>query len=184
MLNHPNDKVIEDANLFLANSYKELGFLDSALISYENVIATAKSEAAAEAKYNMCHIYHLNKDYENCEKQIMELVQQKPTYDYWLAKGILLLGDNFTQLKDYFNAKHSIQSIIDNYDGPNKDEILAEAEQKLEYVKNLEQIELNDEPDQEEIEIDFQDIDPKDQELFEEPSTEKIEDNENNEDGN
>ena len=67
MLNHPNDKVIEDANLFLANSYKELGFLDSALISYENVIATAKSEAAAEAKYNMCHIYHLNKDYENCE---------------------------------------------------------------------------------------------------------------------
>ena len=96
----------------------------------------------------------------------------------------MLLGDNFTQLKDYFNAKHSIQSIIDNYDGPNKEEILAEAEQKLEYVKNLEQIELNDEPDQEEIEIDFQDIDPKDQELFEEPSADKIEDNENNEDGN
>ena len=30
----------------------------------------------------------------------------------------------------------------------------------------------------------FQDIDPKDQELFDEPSREKIEDNENNEDGN
>ena len=184
LLNHPNDKVVEDANLFLANSYKELGLLDSALISYENVIATAKSEAAAEAKYNMCHIYYLNKEYEHCEKQIMELVQQKPTYDYWLAKGILLLGDNFTQLKDYFNAKHSIQSIIDNYDGPQKDEILAEAEQKLEYVKNLEQIELDDEPDQEEIEIDFQDIDPKDQELFEDPSKGKTVDNENNEDGN
>ena len=132
----------------------------------------------------MCHIYYLNKEYEHCEKQIMELVQQKPTYDYWLAKGILLLGDNFTQLKDYFNAKHSIQSIIDNYDGPQKDEILAEAEQKLEYVKNLEQIELDDEPDQEEIEIDFQDIDPKDQELFEDPSKGKTVDNENNEDGN
>ena len=184
LLNHPNDKVVEDANLFLANSYKELGLLDSALISYENVIATAKSEAAAEAKYNMSHIYYLNKEYEHCEKQIMELVQQKPTYDYWLAKGILLLGDNFTQLKDYFNAKHSIQSIIDNYDGPQKDEILAEAEQKLEYVKNLEQIELDDEPDQEEIEIDFQDIDPKDQELFEDPSKGKTVDNENNEDGN
>ena len=33
------------------------------------------------------------------------------------ARGILLLGDNFTAQKDYFNAKHSIQSILDNYDG-------------------------------------------------------------------
>jgi len=82
------------------------------------------------------------------------------------------------------NWKHSLPSIIDNYDGPQKDEILAEAEQKLEYVKNLEQIELDDEPDQEEIEIDFQDIDPKDQELFEDPSKGKTVDNENNEDGN
>ena len=142
------------------------------LISYENVIATAKSEAAAEAKYNMCHIYHLNKDYENCEKQIMEWFNKSQHMIIGWQRN-LVVSDNFTQLKDYFNAKHSIQSIIDNYDGPNKDEILAEAEQKLEYVKNLEQIELNDEPDQEEIEIDFQDIDPKDQELFEEPSTEK-----------
>ena len=29
----------------------------------------------------------------------MELVKQKPSYDYWLAKGILLLGDNFTARK-------------------------------------------------------------------------------------
>ena len=36
----------------------------------------------------------------------------------------------------------------------------------------------------EEIEIDFQDIDPKDQELFEDPSKAKTVDNENNEDGN
>ena len=36
----------------------------------------------------------------------------------------------------------------------------------------------------EEIEIDFQDIDPKDQELFEDPSKGKTVDNENNEDNN
>ena len=112
----------------------------------------------------------------------MELVQQKPTYDYWLAKGILLLGDNFTQLKDYFNARHSLQSIIDNYDGPKNDEIVAEAVQKLDYVNNLEQMELNDQPDQEDIEIEFDNIDPKDQKLFEDSSIQETDDNENNED--
>ena len=30
-----------------------------------------------------------------------------------------------TSQKDYFNAKHSIESILDNYDGYKKDEILA-----------------------------------------------------------
>ncbi len=37
-----------------------------------------------------------------CESLIMELVQQKPSYDYWLAKGILLLGDNFHSSKRLF----------------------------------------------------------------------------------
>ena len=83
----------------------------------------------------------------------MELVQQKPSYDYWLAKGILLLGDNFISQKDYFNAKHSIESILDNYQGFKKDEILANAVQKMEYVESLEINELKSEPVQEEIEI-------------------------------
>jgi hypothetical protein len=85
----------------------------------------------------------------------MELVKQKPSYDYWLAKGILLLGDNFTAQKDFFNAKHSVESIIENYDGYNKEDLVAEATQKLEYIKSLELEEINDEPVQEEIEIDL-----------------------------
>ena len=86
----------------------------------------------------------------------MELVQQKPSYDYWLAKGILLLGDNFTAQKDYFNAKHSIESILENYQGIKKDEILANAIQKMEYITSLELNELKTGPVQEEIEIDLE----------------------------
>ncbi len=89
----------------------------------------------------------------------MELVKQKPSYDYWLAKGILLLGDNFTAQKDYFNAKHSIESILDNYDGYKKDEILAEAVQKIEYIQNLELNEMKEQPEQEELEIELETID-------------------------
>ena len=85
-------------------------------------------------------------------------------------------------MKDYFNARHSLQSIIDNYDGPKNDEIVAEAVQKLDYVNNLEQMELNDQPDQEDIEIEFDNIDPKDQKLFEDSSNQETDDNENNKD--
>jgi hypothetical protein len=88
----------------------------------------------------------------------MELVKQKPSYDYWLAKGILLLGDNFTAQKDYFNAKHSVESVLDNYDGDKKGEVLAAAVQKLDYIKSLEINELQQQPEQEELEIELERI--------------------------
>jgi len=114
----------------------------------------------------MCEIFYLKNDFVGCEAQIMELVQQKPSYDYWLAKGIILLGDNFIALNDYFNAKHSLKSIVDNYEGVEKDAIIAQAIQKLEYVENLELIEQNNEPKQQEMEVEFENEDPKDNELF------------------
>ena len=141
-----------------------------------------KSIAAAESKYHICEIAFKRKNHELCESLIMELVQQKPSYDYWLAKGILLLGDNFTAQNDYFNAKHSVESIIDNYDGFNKKELIEEAVIKLESIKKLELDELLDEPVQQEMEID---LDP----LEENSSDENIEINkvnatENNQDEN
>ena len=83
-------------------------------------------------------------------------------FNYGISKTkailILLLGDNFTAQKDYFNAKHSIQSILDNYDGNKKGEVIAAAVQKLDYIKNLELNELQQQPEQEELEIELESI--------------------------
>jgi len=161
-----SDKTYEDAYLYLGQSYMSLNELDTAYNFFQKVVNSTKSISAAEAKYHMCEIFYLKNDFVGCEAQIMELVQQKPSYDYWLAKGIILLGDNFIALNDYFNAKHSLKSIVDNYEGVEKDAIIAQAIQKLEYVENLELIEENNEPMQQEMEVEFENEDPKDNELF------------------
>lgn len=141
-----------------------------------------KSIAAAESKYHICEIAYERKNYELCESLIMELVQQKPSYDYWLAKGILLLGDNFTAQNDYFNAKHSVESIIENYDGFNKKEIVDEAVLKLQSIQKLEIDELKEEPIQQEIEIDLELIEDINSKL--EPEINEINSTENNHDEN
>ena len=174
------EKTYEDAYLFLGQSYMSINKLDSARHFFQKVTQLTKSIAAAEAKYHICEISYLKNNYQECETQIMELVQQKPSYDYWLAKGIILLGDNFIALKDFFNAKHSLKSIIDNYDGKNKDTLVAQAVQKLEYVENLELMEKNNEPEQQEMEIDFDNEDPNDKKLFnDQPSESNLKENEN-----
>jgi TolA-binding protein len=57
-------------------------------------------------------------------------VKDLPNYDYWVTKTFILLADNYVALKDTFQAKATLQSVIDNYKGD--DDILPTAKQKLE----------------------------------------------------
>jgi len=60
------------------------------------------------------------------------LVKDLPNYDYWVTKTFILLADNYVALKDNFQAKATLQSIIENYKGD--DDILPTAKQKLDQL--------------------------------------------------
>jgi len=92
-------------------------------------MANTKTVAAAEAKYNLANIDYLKHRYKTSQKACFELVKDMPNYDYWVAKTYILLADDYTGLKDAFQAKATLQSIIDNYKGD--DDILPTAKQKL-----------------------------------------------------
>ena len=59
----------------------------------------------------------IQKEYKKSEDELFLLIKQKPTYDYWLAKGFILLADVYVQKKDNFQAKATLKSVIDNYVG-------------------------------------------------------------------
>ena len=109
-------------------------------------------------------------------------MSSKTSYDYWLAKGILLLGDNFTAQNDYFNAKHSVESIIENYDGFNKKEIVDEAVLKLESIIKMENDDRQEQPVQQDMEIELEPIEDVNSNL--EPEIIEINSTENNQDEN
>jgi hypothetical protein len=100
-----------------------------------------------------------------------------------LAKGIILLGDNFVALGDYFNAKHSLQNIVDNYSGESKAELVKIAQEKIDTIIALENAE-EQQFDTQEVEIDFENTDPKDSELFEQEGDQDSENDNPIEDSN
>ena len=55
-----------------------------------------------------------------------------------------------------------MESIIENYDGFDKEELIAEATQSLEYIKTLELENLKEEPVQEELEIELEPVQSSD----------------------
>ena len=75
----------------------------------------------------------------------------EPHSDYWLAKTFILWADIFYARENNMQAKQTLQSIIENYDGA---ELVQLAQKKYDAIVASEKVaETNEEP-QIEIELD------------------------------
>src|SRR6185312_14644976 len=116
--------------LYAGLAYMAKGDTASAVKEFEYTVANTKTIDAAEAKYNIANIEYHKGRYKTSQKTCFDLVKELPNYDYWVAKTFLLLADNYVAMKDDFQAKATLQSILENYKG--NDDVLPAARQKLE----------------------------------------------------
>ena len=118
--------------LYAGQAYLQKGDTTKAISEFNYTVTNTKTIAAAEAKYNIAKIEYLKGHYKTSQKTCFELVKDLPNYDYWVTKTFILLADNYVALKDNFQAKATLQSIIENYKGD--DDILPTAKQKLDQL--------------------------------------------------
>jgi predicted negative regulator of RcsB-dependent stress response len=90
---------------------------DSAWSHVQYVMKETKNAWAAECKFYNAQIFSHRKDFKNARKQIFELSDNYSSYEYWVAKGFILLAEVYLAEKDLFQAKATLQSLIDNYEG-------------------------------------------------------------------
>ncbi|MGB4773835.1 MAG: tetratricopeptide repeat protein [Daejeonella sp.] len=119
------------AGLFAGKAYLLKGDTTTAIKQFTDVIDKTQTVVAAEAKYNIANLQYLKGDYKTSQKIAFELISKMPNYDYWVAKSFILLADNYLALKDEFQAKSTLQSIIDNY-ADKTDDVIPTAKEKLE----------------------------------------------------
>jgi TolA-binding protein len=119
------------ANMALAKSYQVSGQHDLAISNFKSVVQYNKAALAAEARYEIANSwFQLNKLTE-AEKAAFETINKSGSYDYWITKAYILLGDIYYRQKDYFNAKATFQSVVDN---TLDQELKGEAQSKLDRV--------------------------------------------------
>lgn len=114
----------------------ELGALDKAYTDLESITKKINNEWAAEAKYLMVKIRYLQKKYKEAEDQAFEFMDMYPSYAQWMAKNYILLSDIYLAQNQLFQAKATLESLLDNYD--KKDELYNEASEKLKKIIELE----------------------------------------------
>jgi TolA-binding protein len=117
------------ASLFSGKAYLIKADTVQAIQAFKQVVAKTKTLAAAEAKYNLAKLEFAKGDFKVSQQTCFDLINNMPSYDYWVAKSFILLSDNYLALKDKLQAKSTLLSIIDNYEG--EDEIVSTAKEKL-----------------------------------------------------
>jgi len=102
------------ANMAIAKSYQVNGEYDLAIANYKTVVTVNKAALAAEARYEIANSWSAVNKLKDAETAAFEVIKKSGSYDYWVTKAYILLGDIYYKEKDYFNAKATYQSIVDN----------------------------------------------------------------------
>ncbi|MBC7745954.1 MAG: tetratricopeptide repeat protein [Flavobacterium sp.] len=118
------------AGLYAGKAYLQKGDTTSAVKQFSQVSEKTKTVTGAEAKYNVANLQYLKGDFKTSLKTSFDLTNKMPSHDYWVAKTFILIADNYVSMKDNFQAKSTLQSIIENYEGKEAD-ILPVAKEKL-----------------------------------------------------
>lgn len=99
-----------------------------AISSFKSCAAINKSAWGAEARYEIANCQFTSGNLAAAEKSAMAVIKETGSYDFWVTRSYILLGDIFMQQKDYFNAKATYESVAKNSVIP---ELKNEAQQKL-----------------------------------------------------
>ena len=135
-----NEAIVREASYTEGKSYYHLNNLDKAMAGLKSVAADVKYEQGAEAKYLVSEIYFRQNNIQKAEDEILDFISKNTPYQFWLGKSFLLLADIYLSKGDLFQAKHTLKSMIENYNS-DTDGIKADASKKLLIIENDEKSE-------------------------------------------
>jgi tetratricopeptide (TPR) repeat protein len=113
--------------------------------SLEWLVKNTTTSMGSEAKYLLSDIYFGQQMYDEAEAEIKALLKMKPSYNYWVAKGLLLQTRVHISREDLFQAEQTLKSVMDFYPDQ-QDGVLAEASDLWDELMQLKNPPANEEP--------------------------------------
>jgi len=124
------EELAREATFLTAKSNQRLGNNEDALDDYRRVGSEVATAYGAEAKYHVAELLWQAGDIDGAEKEANQFVDMSSPHAYWTGRVFLLLSDIALKKGDTFQAKATLQSLIDYYTVPD-DGIIEEARTRL-----------------------------------------------------
>ncbi len=124
------EELAREATFLTASANQRLGNNADALDDYRRVGYEVATAYGAESKYHVAELLWLAGDTEGAEKEANEFVDMSSPHAYWTGKTFLLLSEIAVKKGDTFQARATLQSLIDYYTIQD-DGIIEEARKRL-----------------------------------------------------
>ncbi len=124
------EELAREATFYTAKANQQLGRNEDALDDYRRVGYEVGTIYGAEAKYHVAELLWLAGDVNGAEKEVNDFIDMNSPHPYWKGKVFILMSDIAVKKGDTFQAKATLQSLIDYYTVKN-DGIIDEARRKL-----------------------------------------------------
>ncbi|MBL7922609.1 MAG: tetratricopeptide repeat protein [Bacteroidia bacterium] len=151
-----SNELVAEAHLIFGRAALQLNDYSAAKREY-TIVSKQSGVAGAEAKYSLALIDYKMGNFKASQNKCYDVANLVPSYDFWIAKSFILLSDNHIALKDTFQAKATLQSILENYekDPADPEDIRAIAKEKLDDLLLIEMNEMKKPEEQSDPETDL-----------------------------
>ncbi|MCH6198864.1 tetratricopeptide repeat protein [Aquiflexum sp. LQ15W] len=123
---------VPEATLLKAKSHRELKKDADADATLMDLINEYKTVHGAEGLYLLAESQALKGSFQQSNNTIFDFSGPFFPYDYWYGRCFILLADNFLKLNEVFQAKATLESILEN---SNNEEIKDMANKKMAEIK-------------------------------------------------
>ena len=122
---------VSQATLYLGKAAMQQSKQGEAIAHFKEVTKSGQDIYAAEAQYLLAKIYYQQGEYKQSLESLFILNKQFAKYTSWTNEGFLLMADNYIALGEIFQARATLQSILQN----TKDaDLIKLAQEKLDYL--------------------------------------------------
>lgn len=118
------------ANYQLGGALRRQGRLEEAYQAYASLGSSTGSAVGAEARYQMVWIRYSQRNWGGVREEVMSFSRVNTPHQYWLGKSFILLAKAYAARDDFFQAKATLQSVVDNY-ANSDDGVVEEARREL-----------------------------------------------------
>ena len=130
-------EIIREASYKLAKSYQATGDKEGALDAFSLLAEDVKNIEGSESKYWKAQILFDLGQRDKSEAEVLDFLDKNTTHQYWLARTYILWSDIYLQKEDLFQAKATLQILLENYSN-RSDDIISTVNSKIQIIDDLE----------------------------------------------
>ncbi|UXP31352.1 tetratricopeptide repeat protein [Reichenbachiella agarivorans] len=126
--------VESQANLTIGKAKYLQSKYEDALVYLLPLVSNSPDERGAEAYLYISKIYYAQKKYDTALESLFVLTNNFKNYEYWRGEAYLLMSDIYLETDEVFQAKATLNSLLDN---STQTEIKARAQEKLKKINEV-----------------------------------------------